>query len=249
MDEQPRWRTESRWILSSIFTYLAILVVFWGLVGIWGSYLATQATSDYSRIAIDRVGNVLTLAMIMPLALAIFLFWYVLAGVVGFRLLVPTFAGLPPRAVGIACTTWAIGLGAMSVFPDPLAKVQITITGMVWGLLMPLPGKSLLGYGPLAGSAVIGLGFVGLSTWGGLAAAIIWTLWRLRKGHALDAAVTAAFAASLPAVLVVHDWQSIGGSRDAALNALQVGALLAVAVAGTVLAVARRPQGQVELES
>jgi hypothetical protein len=247
MDEQPRWLVETKWILSSVLTWLAILVVFWTLVGIWGTSLASDATSQNGSygVATDRTGNVLTLAIIMPLVASIFLLWYVVAGVVSCRLLVPTFAALPPRTVGVACTTWAIGIGALSVYSDPLAKVLFTACGVAWGLLMPLPRKTALDYGPLAGGAIVGLGLTATSwTQGGLTVAVIWTAWRLYRRHSLEVTVTAACAAVLPAILVLHDLGSVGNELATQMTTIQIVVLVALAVAGAVMALRTRRSGE-----
>jgi hypothetical protein len=247
MTEQPRWLVETKWTLSSAFTILAILAVFWGLTALGGSYVTPPSTSQQLS-ANDRLGMVLTWAMVLPVALIVLLPLYFLAGLLAFRLLVPTFAGVPPRLVGVLCTIWGVGMGALYLFPDPLPRLELTTAGAIWGLLMPLPNKTLLDYGPVPGGVVIGLGLATLSwTPGGLIVTVIWTAWRLYRRHAWEVVATGLTAASLPGLLVLRDPSSIAHGTSTAVAALLIAMLLALAVGAMVMATAR-PEEEPETE-
>jgi hypothetical protein len=242
MRDQPGWLTEIEWFLSAVFTVLAIMVVFWGLAATWGT-ITTPRDFQSSLSAADRIGEILTWAIVGPILLVFWLPLYFLAGLLGFRLLVPTFAGVPARLVGVICTTWAIGLGAVYAYPDPLGKVLITSIGVAWGLLMPLPRKTLLDYGPVIGGLFIGLGFIALSWWfpGNLTCAVVWTGWRLYKRHAEEVVVTAMGAASLPGLVAVRDLSSVTHGPAVVFATMQVVLLLAIAIAAAFMSIFQQP--------
>lgn len=242
MEEEPKWMIETKWILSAVATLLAILVVFWGLIGVWGSF-ATALSPSQSLSSFggqDRIRDVLGMAIDLPIRLIVILPLYFLGALLGFRLLVPTFAGVPPRLVGTICTTWPIALGAVYAFADPLGILLITGTGVAWGLLMPLPRKNLLDYGPLVGGAIIGLAFAPIAYIVGLLPAIIWTAWRLYRRHAEEVIVTAFCAALLPGILALHDLSSAGHGLPAAFTVIQIVMLLAIGIAGAIMSTFRQ---------
>jgi hypothetical protein len=241
MQDQPGWLTEIKWILSAVFAMLAILVLFWGLTATWGSITAPREAQGPAASGADYIGNVLTWAIVGPMWLITILPLYCLGSLLGFRLMVPTFAGLPARLVGVVSTTWPIGLGALYVFADPLGKLLITAIGVAWGLLIPLPRKTLLEYGPVIGGFFIGVGFIALSWWvpGNLTCAVIWTAWRLYKRQAEEVLVTAICAASLPGIVALRDLSSVGHGMAVAFATLQVMLLLAIAIAAAIMATLR----------
>jgi hypothetical protein len=247
MEEEPKWITETKWILSAFAAMLAVLVVFWALAGLAGGLAQNLSGSqDVSPLGSsagpqDGFGDYLFVVLIAPTILIVRLPLYFLAALVGFRLLVPTFAGVEPRVVGVLCTVWAIGLGAVTNFADPLGIVLITIMGAACGLAMPIPKKSLLeAYGPYIGGAVAGLALASVAWLGiGLPLGIVWTAWRLYKRHPEEATTTALFAAVLPAILALHDLGSSSHDLSTAFTTIQIVVLLAIAFAGFVMASAR----------
>ena len=241
MNEQPRWLVEVRWLLSAVFSLLAVLVVCLIIAEVWDSSFTTQAADQAKDVVgSDRLAGILTAGLLLPLYFLVWPFWFVLAGILGFRLLVPTFAGIPPRLVGVVCCTWGLGLGALNIFPDPLARVFLVLVAVLWGLLTPFPVKSLLAYGPWIGGAVIGLGFAALAQQGVLPVAALWCAWRLYKKRGEEVVATGFMAAFLPGLLVLRHLDQVTDSAATAMIALMVVVLVAEAAAGGWTAVIAR---------
>ena len=205
MNTERRWRVEVKWWLSAFAALLAVLLVF-ALVKVVLS-LATIKAADLA--APGTTGDALGFAAVWPIQAILAFYPFMIAAALGFRLLVPTFAGAPPRAVAVVVTTWPVALGAQLVGQDLVSTFFYTAIGIAWGLAMPLPKTTALSGDPINGGAIVGLAF-GALAFGPpntpaavpLEFAILWCAIRLLRGKSIEVAATAMCAAIMPALFL-----------------------------------------------
>jgi len=211
MKTERSWRVETKWWLSSLASLLAVLSVF-ALIKAALS-LATVNAADIALAGItDPYGDALGKATLWPVA-AVFAFYpFMIAAALGFRLLVPTFAGAPPRAVAVVVVAWPIGLGAALVSVDLAFTGFIILVAIAWALVMPMPRKTVLTDNPIWGGAIVGVALGTFSPILGLEWAILWCFFRLLRGKTLEVAATAICAAVMPALFIAS--QLIRGTKS-----------------------------------
>jgi hypothetical protein len=211
MKTERSWLVEIKWWLSSLASLLAVLSVF-GLIKAALS-LATVNAADIALAGItDPYGDALGKATLWPVA-AVFAFYpFMIAAALGFRLLVPTFAGAAPRRVAVVVMVWPVGLGAALVSQDLVFTGFITLVAIAWALVMPMPKKTVLTDNPIWGGAIIGVALGTFSPILGLEWAILWCVLRLLRGKTLEVAATAVCAAIMPALFMAS--QLIQGTRS-----------------------------------
>jgi hypothetical protein len=238
MEEEQRWLIELKWWLSSLAVLMAVLMVFEAIPAIYSGFTATPETLAGN----DRVGYALSLFLFLPIPILVGLAPFFLAAMLGFRLLVPTFAGAPPRTVGAVVVTWPVMLGAWAVTLLLPLVLWMAAVALVWSRLMPLPKKDIMSRGPVAGGIVIGMTFSAFAVMGALIIAIAWVSWRLYHDHFTDAIATAIVAAIAPGLLQMHDLLTVNNDQDTFIGTLMVVALVGLAVGGLYLS-SRRQDG------
>jgi ABC-type transport system involved in multi-copper enzyme maturation permease subunit len=236
---QDSWLIEIKWWLSAIMTLMPVLLVA-GVISSLGvlALVNVEGVSDRYSIVI---GGALRWAAVVPLYLAAFM----VSALLGCRLLVPTFAGAPPRGVAVVMATWPLALGAGLVWSQIAGVFLFAAIGVAWALMMPLPRKSLLATDSLRDAAIVGLAFSTLVVWQGPLWAIMWCAWRLYRNKPLEVAVTAACAAIMPILLILSELRNSQGSVTGGF-VVEVLILLALVVAG--LALWKFPRSERELE-
>ena len=163
----------------------------------------------------------------------VFVYWaFLFAGALGFRLLVPTFAGAPPRAVAVVVTAWPIALGAQLIGQDLLPTLFFAAVGVVWGLTMPLPKRTVFSDGPIRGGAIVGLAFGAIGAVIGVEWAILWCAIRLFRRKSLEAAATAICAAIMPALFLATQLPHASLSANAIYVIVEVMILGVLALIG-----------------
>jgi len=218
------WLTELKFWLSAFASLMAILVVFAAADGV---SLAIRDTTNH-----DRIGEAIAWTLITPLARAQQFAPFFLGSFLGFRLLVPTFAGVAPRTVAVVVVTWPLAFAGFASYGDPSGALWFGAIGVVWALVMPLPRKNLLVYGPIVAGVIAGLAFGAFALPNdGLFFAIIWCAWRLYRRHMDEVAATAIASALVPAVLALHDLPSMVHGGQAAYTTTEIAVLLALATA------------------
>jgi hypothetical protein len=217
------WLPELQFGVSAFASLMAILMVF----------AAVEGVSLAIRIpAPDRIGEGIAWTLGTPLARAQQFAPFFLASFVGFRLLVPTFAGVAPRTVAVVVVTWPLVFAGFVSYGDLSSVLYFGAIGIVWALVMPLPSKNLLVYGPIIGGAIAGLAFGAFALPNdGLLFAILWCAWRLYRRHMDEVAATAIAAGFVPAVLALHDMPSMHFTGQAVYTTTEIAVLLAIATA------------------
>ncbi len=239
MEEEQGWLIELKWWLSSLATLMAVLMAFEAFRAIYSGLSATPEALAGN----DRIGYALSLSLILPVSDLVGLALFFFAAMLGFRLLVPTFAGAPPRVVGAAVVVWPVTLGALVVTMLLTLTLWMAAVALVWARLMPLPKQDILRRGPVAGGIVIGMALSAFAVWGALAVAILWVSWRLYTDHLDDAIATAIFAAIAPGLLQAHDLLTLNHDRVTGFGTLMVLTLLALAIGGLALSFRRKDNG------
>ena len=239
---ESSWMTELRWWLSASATLMPILLVFGALAAGVGVVFAADlgGVSRYDVV----IQGALTWPPYVPITLAPFL----ISALLGCRLLVPTFAGVPPRPVAIVMASWPIMLGAGLVWGDLFGVVFFAAIGVIWALTMPLPRKSLLAAdgNPIRDGIIIGLAFSALVLAQGTLIAIMWCAYRLYKGNAAEVIATAACATLMPILLVVYVANNPSSGGVTSGFVVEVAILLGLIVAGFFLWRFPRPEPVIE---
>jgi len=193
------WGTELQIGLTAFACLMAVLIVFSAVDGV---FLALQHTTNP-----DRIGEALAWTLVTPVhRLNVPFAQFFLASFLGFRLLVPTFAGAPPRAVAVVVVTWPLAFAGLVNYGNLSNALWFGAIGVSWALILPLPKKNLLTYGPIIAGIIAGLAFGSFAQPSvGLEVAIIWCAWRLYRRHLDEVAATSIAAAFLPAAVAVHN--------------------------------------------
>ena len=191
---------------------LAVLMVLEAVPAAYNGLTATPETLAGN----DRIGYALNLVLYLPIPIFFGLAPFFLAAMLGFRLLVPTFAGAPPRAVAALVVAWPVMLGAWAVTMLPTMALWMAVVALVWSRLMPLPKQDILRRGPVAGGIVIGMALSSLAVLGALVAAIA------------------------PGLLQTHDLLTLNYDQHTVVGSLMILALLGLAIGGLVLSSRRQ---------
>ena len=221
------WLAELTFALSAFAALMAVLFVFAAVDGI---SLAIRDTANGDRVAEAIAWTLVTPTQWLNVPFAQFF----LASFLGFRLLVPTFAGAPPRTVAAVVVVVPLAFAGFINYGDISSALWFGAIGFVWAFAMPLPRKSLLAHGNIAGGIIAGLAFSSFSFAQpqlGLEAAILWCAWRLYRRHMDEVAATAIAAAFVPAVLAAHDLPSLHFTGQAVLLTTEVAILMGIAAA------------------
>lgn len=239
MKEEAAWRTELKWWLSSFATLMPILLAFRALATA-GSFATTSANELDVAGVTDRYGAAVGLELLWPISVLLVFFPFLIIAALGFRLLLPADEEARPRALAVAVATWPLALGAGIVSMDPLGVLFFAAIGAIWGLTMPLPGKTLLSGDPIKGGLVVGLAFGSLLLVEGVLWGILWCAWRIYKGASVDVVATAAGAAVVPVLLLVDELRTTSIAGVALDFAVEVVGLIGVSVAAVVADKMRR---------
>jgi hypothetical protein len=180
----------------------------------------------------DRIAEAIAWTLGSPLPRAEQLAPFFLGSFIGFRLLVPTLAGAPPRLVALIVVTWPLAFAGLFLYASISSGLWFGAIGVAWAFTMPLPRKSLLVYGPVVGGAIAGLAFGAFAQPSlGLEVAIVWCAWRLYRRHLDEVAATAIAAALVPAMLAAHDLPTLHFTGQAVYVTTEIAILLALATA------------------
>ncbi len=239
MREERSWRVESKWWLSSFAALMAVLLVFRALATVY-SFIFTSTSQRVLAGVSDQYSAAIGMELFWPIAVVLAFYPFLAAAAIGFRLLVPTFAGVPPRAVGAVVTTWPVALGGFLVSSDMGIAVFFGAVGVAWALTMPLPKKTLFSVDPVRGGALLGLAFGAFAIWDGMLIAIIWCAWRLYRNNSAEVAATALCAAIVPGLLILGELPTASTDVQALYLVAEVLILACLALAGFVLS--RRPR-------
>jgi hypothetical protein len=220
------WRAELLWGLSCFLSLMATLVPVAAAQGVYGARYAGLGMFE------QAVGW----TIVAPIQI-LFAFWpFYASGALSTRLLVPLFAGAHPRAVTSVFCTGAVVLGVWITTMDPLSVLAYGGAALVWALIMPLPLKDLLSYGPAAGGLIIGLGTAAvLNIFDGMFVTIIWSCWRLYRDRYTEVWVVAPLVAALPLMEVLIDPRSAFTSSYHLYVTMEIALLLVLAMAAIVL--------------
>jgi hypothetical protein len=218
------WLSELTHALSAFAALMAVLLVFAAVDGV------SLAIRDSGNP--DRIAEALAWTLGTPLPRAEQLAPFFLGSFIGFRLLVPTLAGAPPRTVAVIVVTWPLAFAGFFLYGDASSLLWFGAIGVAWALVMPLPRKNLLVYGPVVGGIIAGLAFGSFAQPSlGLEVAIVWCAWRLYRRHLDEVAATAIAAAFVPAVLAAHDLPAMRFTGQAVYVTTEIAILLALATA------------------
>jgi hypothetical protein len=220
------WLSELNFTLSAFASLMAVLMVFAAVDGV---ALAIRDTANG-----DRIAEAIAWTLVTPLAWAVQFAPFFLGSFLGFRLLVPTLAGAPPRFVALLVGTWPLAFAGFFSYGNLSSALWFGAIGVAWAIVMPLPSKNLLAYGPVVGGIIAGLAFSSFSFAQpklGIEAAIVWCAWRLYRRHMDEVAATAIAAAFVPAVLAAHDLPAMRFTGQAVLLTTEVAILMALAAA------------------
>jgi hypothetical protein len=234
------WRHELQFCVSAFASLMAVLLVFGAVESV--AHAITILVSDLAggahtwTLVPDRIGEALAWTLFSPLARVEQFAVFFLGSFLGFRLLIPTFAGAPPRAVAVVVVTWPLAFMGLAIYGDLSNALWFGAIGAVWALVMPLPSKNLLVYGPIVGGLIAGLAFGAFAQPSdGLFFAIVWCAWRLYRRHMNEVAVTAVAAALVPGLLALHDLPSVLNTGQGAYVTIEIAILMAIATAALVL--------------
>jgi hypothetical protein len=202
MIKERSWRVEIKWWISAFAALLATLAIFALIKAVLS--LATTSQADLAAAGItDPLGDAIGKATTWPIA-AVFAFYpFMFAAALGFRLLVPTFAGVPPRTMAVIVMSWPIGLGSLLVSGDVPFSLFLVATAIVWALVMPMPKRTVLTDEPVRGGIIVGLALGTFSPLLGLEWAIAWSALRLYRRKTIEVAVTALCAGMVPTLFLV----------------------------------------------
>jgi hypothetical protein len=222
------WLSELNFALCAFASLMAVLLVFAAIDGV---SLAIRDTANG-----DRIGEAIAWTLGSPLPRAEQLAPFFLGSFIGFRLLIPTLAGAPPRAVAVIVVTWPLAFAGFFLYGSLSSALWFGAIGVAWALVMPLPSKTLLVYGPVVGGIIAGLAFGSFAQPSlGLEVGIVWCAWRLYRRHLDEVAATAIAAAFVPGVLALHDLPSMRFTGDAVYVTTEVAILMALAAAALLL--------------
>src|ERR1700690_2293857 len=121
--QEDSWLTELKWWLSALATLMPILLVF-GAV----ATLGILATTDVVGVS-DSYGVTIDSAVSWPLYVPLILFPFLASALLGCRLLVPTFAGIPPRCVTVVMAMWPLAIGALLEWGDIVGFLFFGVMG------------------------------------------------------------------------------------------------------------------------
>ena len=218
------WLAELTFALSAFASLMAVLLVFAAVDGV---SLAIRDTANP-----DRIAEAIAWTLGSPLPRAEQLAVFLLGSFLGFRLLVPTLAGAPPRTVAVIVVTWPLAFAGFFLYGNLSSLIWFGAIGVAWALVMPLPRKNLLVYGPIVGGAIAGLAFGAFAQPSlGLEVAILWCAWRLYGRHLDEVAATAIGAALVPAILAAHDLPALHFTGRTVYVSTEIAILLALATA------------------
>lgn len=236
MKEERSSVLEFKWWASALIALLASLVPFLVLGGFVAALRGTGGP--------DRINFTIGLGLYGPVTIFVWLSPFFTGAALGVRLLVPTFAGVPPRLVAAVCTTWPVALGGYLQTTSAALTLVLAAIAVVWALVMPMPRKNVLSYGPIAGGALVGLALGAIAyQYEGLLLAIVWCAWRLYKNHAPEVVATAACTVILPGLLIVTE--GVSSASASAYQIVEIALLVGLALAGLVISQVRRePQPQ-----
>jgi hypothetical protein len=234
MREERSWRIELKWWLSAFVALMAALMIV-------APIAATLAVTSASPADLDKAGvtdkyAAAQLVTVQWPQLAVRAFYpFLFAAAFGFRLLVPTFAGAPPKAVAAVVMGWPIMLGTMLISNQLLSIVFFVALALVWAVIMPMPRKTILAGNPILGGALIGLALGAFTLSDSMLLAILWCVWRLSKRHDLEAAATAAFASIVPMWVIATDISALSRGGQSLYIAAEIAILLGIALIGAAL--------------
>lgn len=233
MSEERSWRVESKWWLSSFATLMAVLLAFRAVATVASLVLTSSSQQTLAGVS-DTYGAAIGIELFWPVAAVLVFYPFFGAAAIGYRLLVPTFAGAPPRAVAAVVTTWPVALGAFLISSDAAVTIFFGAVGLAWALAMPLPRKTLLSDDPLKGGAMLGLAFGAFALWDGMLVAIVWCAWRLYRRNSLEVAATALFSAIVPGLLILDELPTASHDTQAFYLTAEVLILAGLSLAGVV---------------
>ena len=233
MDSDRKWRPELKWWLSSFAALLAALLIFSLIKAVLS--LATINLTDLAVAGVtDPYGGVIGDAVVWSISALVVLWAFLLAAALSFRLLVPTFAGVPPRTVAMVVTTLPVALGAQLVGQDLANTIFFAGVGILWALMMPMPKKTLLSDDPVIGGAIVGLAFGAFAGVVLIEFAIAWCVIRLLRGKTIEATATAICAAMMPALFLATQLPHASLSGNAIYVMVEVMVLGVLALIGFV---------------
>jgi hypothetical protein len=233
------WRPELQFCVSALASLLAVLLVLGAIESV--AHAITILVSDLVggahtwNLVPDRIGEALAWTLVSPLARVQQFALFLVGAFLGFRLLVPTFAGAPPRAVAVVVVACPLAFMGLATYGDISNALWFGAIGAVWALVMPLPSKNLLVYGPIVGGLIAGLAFGALARPSdGLFFAIVWCAWRLYRRHMNEVAATAIAATVVPGLLALHDLSSVLNTGQGVYTTIEISILMAIATVALV---------------
>jgi hypothetical protein len=201
MSEERSWRVEFKWWISALASLLATLAVF-ALILAWIS-LATTSQADLAKAGIsDGLGDAIGKATTWPIAEVFAFYPFMIASALGFRLLVPTFAGVQPRTMALVVMSWPVALGSLLVSSDFLFSAFLLAIAVVWSRVIPMPKRTVLTDNPIWGGVIAGLAFGTIAPMVTLVWAIGWCALRLYRGKTIEVAATALCAGIVPGLFL-----------------------------------------------
>ena len=118
------WLTELTHALSAFAALMAVLLVFAAVDGV------SLAIRDSANP--DRIAEAIAWTLSSPLPRAEQLAPFFLGSFIGFRLLVPTLAGVPPRVVAVITVTWPLAFAGFFLYADPSSGLWFAAIGVAW---------------------------------------------------------------------------------------------------------------------
>jgi hypothetical protein len=231
MTEERSWRVEIKWWISAFAALLATLAIFALILAVFS--LATTSQADLAKAGItDPLGDAIGKAMMWPIAEVFAFPAFMLAAALAFRLLVPTFAGVPPRTMAMIVMSWPIGLGSLVVSSDVPFSLFLVAIAIVWALVIPMPKRTVLTDNPVKGGIIVGLTLGALSPILTLILAIVWCALRLYRRKSLEVAATAMCAAIVPALFLASQLRQGTRGANAVEITIEVLILAALSLAG-----------------
>jgi hypothetical protein len=231
MGEERSWLVELKWWISGCAALIAVLAGFALIKAVLS--LATINAADLAASGItDVYGDALGKSTSWPIA-AIFAFYpFLFAAGLGFRLLVPTFAGVKPRTVAVVVMIWPVAFGVWLISSDLAFSAFMAAMAVVWALAMPMPKTTVLTDQPVRGGIIVGLALGALSPALTLILPIAWCAVRFWRGKSLEVAATAMCAAIVPALFLATQLRQVTRSPRAVEIVIEVLVLAALSLAG-----------------
>jgi hypothetical protein len=231
MREERSWRVEIKWWISAFAALLATLAIFALLKAVLSLATTSQAYLTAAGVT-DPLGDAIGKATTWPIA-EIFAFYpFMFAAALGFRLLVPTFAGVPPRTMAVIVMSWPIGLGSLLVSGDVPFSLFLVAVAVVWALVIPMPRRTVLTDNPVWGGAIVGLALGTFSPMLGLEWAIAWSALRLYRRKTIEVAATALCAGIVPSLFLASQLRAGAHSSSTLYITAEVLVLALLSLAG-----------------